>query len=215
MSGVPDHPPEPAGSAGDGAGASAPALAEHFFRHEYGRLVAVLTRKVGVGRLDLVEDAVQGALASALMAWTTGGLPTDPGAWLFRVAYHHLIGDLRRTAGRQRILQRNGVGVIPGAGVGSSTSASVGDGDSESSPLYLANEVRDDLLRMLFICCDDVIPRESQLALALKTLCGFSAAEIALRLFTTEVNVHKRLVRAREPSAPGRSQISTRRRSTR
>jgi predicted RNA polymerase sigma factor len=59
-------------------------------------------------------------------------------------------------------------------------------------------EVADDLLRMLFICCDDAIPRASCLVLALKTLCGFSTQEIALRLFTSEANVYKRLARARE-----------------
>jgi predicted RNA polymerase sigma factor len=51
---------------------------------------------------------------------------------------------------------------------------------------------------MLFVCCDDAIPRESRLVLALKTLCGFSTSEIALRLFTSEANVHKRLQRARD-----------------
>jgi RNA polymerase sigma-70 factor (ECF subfamily) len=50
----------------------------------------------------------------------------------------------------------------------------------------------------LFVCCDDAIPGESRLVLALKTLCGFSTAEIALRLFTTEANLHKRLGRARD-----------------
>jgi predicted RNA polymerase sigma factor len=68
----------------------------------------------------------------------------------------------------------------------------------EDPPPQLAGEVRDDMLRMLFVCCHDAIPMESRLVLALKTLCGFSAAEIALRLFTTEANVHKRLARARE-----------------
>jgi RNA polymerase sigma-70 factor (ECF subfamily) len=51
---------------------------------------------------------------------------------------------------------------------------------------------------MLFVCCDDAIPRDSRLVLALKTLCGFSTAEIALRLFLSEANVLKRLGRARE-----------------
>jgi RNA polymerase sigma-70 factor (ECF subfamily) len=60
-----------------------------------------------------------------------------------------------------------------------------------------AHEVADDLLRMLFVCCDEAIPPESRLVLALKTLCGFSTAEIALRLFTSEANVYKRLARAR------------------
>jgi len=60
------------------------------------------------------------------------------------------------------------------------------------------DEIRDDLLRMLFVCCDDAIPWESRLVLALKTLCGFSTGEIALRLFTSEASVYKRLARARE-----------------
>lgn len=54
------------------------------------------------------------------------------------------------------------------------------------------------MLRMLFVCCDEAIPWESQLVLALKTLCGFDTTEIALRLFTSEANVHKRLSRARD-----------------
>ena len=162
----------------------APGLVEHFFRREYGRLVAVLTRKVGVRHIDLVEDAVQGALLAALTAWTAQGLPEDPAAWLYRVAYNNLIGDLRRTAGRLRILER-------------AVDAVAGSGD-DPAPSYFAGEVADDMLRMLFVCCDDAIPRESRLVLALKTLCGFSAAEIALRLFTTEANVHKRLARARD-----------------
>jgi RNA polymerase sigma-70 factor (ECF subfamily) len=50
---------------------------------------------------------------------------------------------------------------------------------------------------MMFVCCDESIPVESQLAIALKTLCGFGVHEIAARLFTTEANVYKRLGRAR------------------
>ena len=62
---------------------------------------------------------------------------------------------------------------------------------------------------MLFVCCDDAIPRESRLVLALKTLCGFSTAEIALRLFTTEANVYKRLARARERLREAASDLET------
>jgi RNA polymerase sigma factor (sigma-70 family) len=170
---------------GDCSGATAtPGLVEHFFRHEYGRLVALLTRKVGVRHLGPVEDAVQGALLAALTAWTVQGRPDDPGAWLYRVAYNNLIGDLRRTAGRLRILER-------------ALDAGAESGDPPP-PSFFAGEVADDMLRMLFVCCDEAIPRESQLVLALKTLCGFSTAEIALRLFTSETNVYKRLARARD-----------------
>ncbi len=163
---------------------AAPDLVEHFFRREYGRLVALLTRKAGVRNIDIVEDAVQSALLTALTAWTAQGLPEDPGAWLYRVAHNNLIGDLRQTAGRLRILER-AVDAVPHR-------------SDHPAPAYFAGEVADDMLRMLFVCCDDAIPRESRLVLALKTLCGFSTAEIALRLFTSEANVHKRLARARD-----------------
>ncbi len=157
-------------------------LVEHFFRHEYGRLVAQLANKVGVRHVELVEDAVQSALATALTAWVANGLPRDPSAWLYRVAWNELVGALRRDAGRLRILAN--IGEIEPA---------------DAMPAaHFADEVRDDLLRMLFVCCNDAIPRESRIVLALKTLCGFSTSEIALRLFTSEANVHKRLQRARE-----------------
>ena len=90
----------------------APGLVEHFFRHEYGRLVAVLTRTVGLRHLDVVEDAVQGALLTALTSWTAQGVPNDPGAWLYRVAYNSLIDDLRRKTGRLRILAQAVIGSL-------------------------------------------------------------------------------------------------------
>lgn len=72
---------------------------ENYFRHEYGRLVAVLTRKAGSQNLEYVEDAVQAALATALTAWVIDGPPSEPGAWLYRVAWHHLLGELRKGGG--------------------------------------------------------------------------------------------------------------------
>jgi RNA polymerase sigma-70 factor (ECF subfamily) len=146
-------------------------LGEHFFRHEYGRLVATLSRRVGVHHLELVEDAVQGALLAALETWTRAGLPEQPSAWLFRVAHNRVVGELRQRARRERLI------------------AERGDDAAAAEP--------DDLLRLLFVVCDDAIPIESQLVLALKTLCGFDVAEIASRLFITEANVYKRLGRAR------------------
>ncbi len=146
--------------------------------------MTVLTRKAGVRHIELVEDAVQAALMAALTAWTTQGLPNDPGAWLYRVAHNQLMGELRQKAGRLQILENAALDFVEGCDL--------------PAPSGFAGEVRDDLLRMLFICCDELIPRESRLVLALKTLCGFSTAEIALRLFISEANVQKRLSRARD-----------------
>lgn len=159
-----------------------PGLVEHFFRHEYGRLVSVLVRRVGVRHLEAVEDSVQAALMKALTVWVAKGVPENPGAWLYRVAHNDLVGALRKEQGRQRIL----------------ASAPHPDVEEEPASPGFASEVRDELLRMLFVCCDEKIPSPSRLVLALKTLCGFSTAEIAFRLFTSEANVHKRLARARQ-----------------
>jgi len=162
---------------------STPRLVEHFFRHEYSRLVATLSRRVGVQHLEAVEDAVQSALMTALESWTVAGLPDNPSAWLFQVAHNDLVGELRQRTRRRRILDET-------------VADHVGTPEDSPEPL-LAGEVQDDLLRMLFVCCDEAIPPESQLVLALKTLCGFDVREIALRLFSSEANVYKRLERAR------------------
>jgi RNA polymerase sigma-70 factor (ECF subfamily) len=158
-------------------------LVEHFFRHEYGKLVAVLSRRVGVQNMEVVEDAAQSALMTALESWRVAGLPDNPSAWLFRVAHNNLMGDLRQRSGRRRILEE--------------AAEAAPEPSEDTDGVFLAGEVRDDLLRMLFICCDAALPADSQLVLALKTLCGFSVREIAHRLFTSEANVYKRLARAR------------------
>ena len=161
---------------------TAPALVEHFFRHEYGKLVAVLSRRVGVHHVEAVEDAVQFALMAALRTWNEGP-PGNPSAWLFRVARNELVGELRTQIGHRRILEQTAL-----KAPASLTAQPEG---------VLASEIQDDMLRMLFVCCDQTIPSESQLVFALKTLCGFSIREISLRLFTSEANVYKRLGRAR------------------
>lgn len=158
-------------------------LGERFFRHEHARLVARLARRAGAHRLESIEDAAQSALAAALEAWPRSGVPERPSAWLYRVALHHLAGELRRRARHGEL----------DAMLASSEPINV-----EATEASLSAEVRDELLRMLFVCCDEAIPLESQLVLALKVLCGLGVGEIAERLFTTEANVYKRLARARE-----------------
>jgi RNA polymerase sigma factor (sigma-70 family) len=141
----------------------------------------MLSRRLGVRQLETIEDAVQSALLAALESWTTGGIPENPSAWLFRVALNSALEELRRRARRERLLDKEGA---------ARTEAIEAE--------FLTGNPQDDLLRMLFVCCDPSIPIESQLAIALKTLCGFDVSEIAERLFTTEANVYKRLGRARK-----------------
>ena len=136
--------------------------------------------------LELVEDAVQSTLMKALETWTLnadGGQPENPSGWLFRVAQNSVIEELRRRTRRERILRQD-----------AEQDAVACERIAEA---HLSADVEDALLRMLFVCCDEDIPIESQLAMALKTLCGFSTREIALRLFTSEANIYKRLARGR------------------
>src|SRR5258708_11122861 len=120
---------------------------------------------------------------TAVESWTITDLPDNPSAWLFRMEDNNCRGEVRRRTGRRRILEQNVNGDI---------------GTLENGPqIFLAGEVRDDLLRILFVCCDEAIPVKSRLVLALKPPCGFEIREIALRLFASEANVYKRLGRAR------------------
>lgn len=158
-------------------------LVDHFFRHEFGRLVAVLVRRHGGARIELIEDAVQSALASALSSWSLKGTPDNPSAWLTRVAQNQLIDQLRREGSAERAVLAQGA-----------------DADAAAPPPAVAfvAEIADDELRMLFVCCDEHLSPQAQLVLSLKLLCGFGTHEIAARLFLSDANVQKILSRGRE-----------------
>lgn len=166
-------------------GGSTALLVEHFFRHEYGRLVSILARIFGLRRLDLVEDMVQAALVEALRAWRVRGAPENPSAWVHRVAKNKIRDALRRDA----VLQR----VAPEV---------VRDRPQEIAPdldkCFAEPQIEDAQLRMIFACCHPSLSRENQLALTLKALGGFSFAEIARGLLLPEETVKKRIQRAKE-----------------
>lgn len=157
-------------------------LVDHFFRHEYARLVATLTRKFGVRHWELVEDVVQSALHRALNSWSLRGVPPNPSAWLYRVASNLAIDLLLRDV-RWSVLD---------------SQDDIAQATTFDGQLTDEEELQDNLLRMIFVCCDPSVPAESQVALALKTLCGFGHLEIARALLTTEASVAKRVTRAKQ-----------------
>lgn len=144
----------------------------------------MLTRRTGIQYIEDAEDAVQSAMTAAIQAWAVAGRPDNPLAWLFRVAQNNLMGVLRQQSERTQILVQHLNRDVP-----------TWEKDSE---IFLPGELQDNLLRMLFVCCDERLPAPSSQALALKILCGFKTPEIALLLFTTEANIYKRLTRARK-----------------
>jgi RNA polymerase sigma-70 factor (ECF subfamily) len=157
-------------------------LADHLFRHESGKMVAMLTGLYGPHRLQLAEDVVQEALIRALRTWPFSGTPGNPAGWLMRTAKNLAIDQLRR----EKNFQEKQPELV--------AELDAGRGPKTDEEICL----RDDSLRLMFVCCHPALPQEIQSALALKTLCGFSPAEIATAFLISEAAVSKRLTRARQ-----------------
>jgi RNA polymerase sigma factor (sigma-70 family) len=159
-----------------------PQVVEHLFRREWGKMVATLTRIFGFERLQLAEDVVQEALVRALQTWPYYGVPENPAAWIMRVSRNLALDQARREKNF-----RNKEGEI----------TAFFEQQTPSDPAS-SNEINDDRLRMMFVCCHPRVAREAQVALALRTLCGFSVAEIASAYLSTEAAIAKRLTRAKQ-----------------
>ncbi len=157
-------------------------LADDLFRRESGKMVAILTGLYGPHRLQMAEDVVQEALIRALRAWPLSGPPDNPAGWLLRTAKNLAIDQLRR----ERNFEAKQPEIVAELDAGESAGAGEEGG------------VHDDSLRLMFLCCHPALPQEIQSALALKTLCGFSPAEIAKAFLISEAAVAKRLSRARQ-----------------
>ena len=149
-------------------------LTDDLFRHEAGKLISVLTGIFGIDRLQFAEDVVQESLVRALRTWPYIGVPQNPAAWLTQTA-KNLALDLIR---REKLFRDKQPEII--AFMEEWVSDSTGD-----SPRF-DNEIRDGRLRLMFACCHPILSPEDQTALALKTLCAFSPAEIAKAFLTTE-----------------------------
>ncbi|MEK6782077.1 MAG: sigma-70 family RNA polymerase sigma factor [Bacteroidota bacterium] len=162
-------------------------LAGHLFRHEAGKMAAVLTRLLGFQNIELAEDIVQDALLKALNTWKYQGIPDNPSAWLYRTAKNKAIDLLRK----QQVLKKIEGDLVRELQSEWTLTPTV-------NQLFLENEIEDSQLRMIFACCHPSIPYESQIALTLKTLCGLSVNEIAHGFLTTEETISKRLYRAKE-----------------
>lgn len=160
------------------------ALLEHLFRHQAGRMVARLTRLLGPAFMTIAEEAVQESMVRALQIWPYQGVPESPGGWLFRVAHNAAIDAVRRN----KIFGDKTESMVAEL----SRSATVQPDDPE-----LEEQLRDDELRMIFMCCHPAIPHESSVALSLKTVGGFNVREIARAFLADDTAIAQRLVRAK------------------
>jgi RNA polymerase sigma-70 factor (ECF subfamily) len=145
------------------------------------RLVAALARRLGAGRIDVAEDAVQHALLQALAIWPFKGMPEKPEAWLATVARNRAL-DLLRSEARGLALGEELL-LLP-------STATENDGRFD-------RELNDDELALLFAVCHPALSPEMRVTFALKTVCGLTVPQIAAGLLSETATIAQRLVRAR------------------
>jgi len=136
--------------------------------------MAALTRRFGVQRFALIENAVQEAYVRALERWPHEGPPDEPERWLVRVAHNAMVDALRRDPPMEPLDAGH---------------------DAPADPPSLDS---DDELRLMFLCCDEVLTRAAQIALVLNVAFGLNARQIANAFVSDERTVAQRIVRAKQ-----------------
>jgi RNA polymerase sigma factor (sigma-70 family) len=157
---------------------------EAVWRVESARLIGGLVRVVR--DVGLAEDLAQEALLAAIERWPESGIPDNPGAWLMTTAKNRAIDQMRR---RERFERVQG--------------AIEGDAFEEAPAIETAvdEEVRDDVLRLVFVACHPVLSTEARAALTLRLLGGLTTDEIARAFLVAEPTIAQRIVRAKRTLA--------------
>ncbi len=170
------------GPLNDNTGVEAAVAGAH--RREWGRVLAATAR---VARnLDLAEECVQEAYASALAAWVRDGIPDNPAAWLTTTAKRRAIDAIRRD---RTLRAKLPLLVEPNEVIMDELTTDATDpGDV----------IPDERLRLIFTCCHPALAQDSQVALTLRLLCGIPAADIARAFLVSESTVAARLTRAKK-----------------
>src|ERR671930_1202304 len=157
-------------------GASEPGTIARLFREESGRAVAALVR--ALRDVDLAEDAVQEAFVVALHRWPRDGLPANPAAWITAVAWNRALDRLRR--------ERRGAAKLE------EIARTLPPADERDD----VDEIPDERLSLVFMCCHPALALEARVALTLRLLGGLTTTEIARAFLVPEPTMAQRLVRA-------------------
>ena len=160
---------------------------EEVFRREAGRCTATLIRVLG--DIDLAEDAVAEAFATAAERWPKTGMPPNPGGWITTTARNRAIDRLRRESTRsERHLEAHRL----------RTDSMDPDHDPELDRLDdFVDVVPDDQLRLMFLCAHPALAADAQVALTLRLLGGLETEEIAKAFLVPEATMAQRIVRAK------------------
>jgi len=154
------------------------------WRIESPRLIAGLTRIVR--DVGLAEDLAQDALVAALEQWPESGVPYNPGAWLMATAKHRAIDRLRRNERLERKHEELG------RELELRQELTVGNFETAA-----ADDVGDDLLRLMFISCHPMLAPEARVALTLRLLASLTTEEIARAFLVPVSTIAQRIVRAK------------------
>src|SRR5258707_9813381 len=138
----------------------------------------------------MAEDVVQDAFCRALDVWKMRGIPENHSAWLMMTAKNRALDLLRR--------ERTAHTFAPELGRLLESEWTVAPVVDE---LFAANAIKDDLLRMMFSCCNPRLPEEAQIALILNILCGFSVSEVANAFVSSHAAIEKRITRSKKTLA--------------
>ena len=158
------------------------SLLPHLFRTEFRKISTVLCKHFGIEHIETAEDIASETFLSALESWPHKGVPENPKAWLYAVA--------KNKAKNIKIRQRN---------FEENISKEVLKETANTIEIDLSEKnIFDSQLQMLFAICHPTIPKESQISLALRILCGFGIDEIASAFLTNKETVNKRLTRAKD-----------------
>ncbi|HEY1958227.1 MAG TPA: RNA polymerase sigma factor [Polyangiaceae bacterium] len=134
--------------------------------------------------LDLAEEAFQEASLRALKNWPVNGPPRDPVAWLIFVGRNAALDGVRRRQRERELPPEDKL-------------SDLGDAEEALAAELDDGQYRDDLLRLLFVCCDPELPATQQIALALRIVCGLSVAQIARAFLVGESAMEQRITRAK------------------
>jgi RNA polymerase sigma-70 factor (ECF subfamily) len=135
--------------------------------------------------LDVAEEAFQEACLGALEKWPQNGPPRDPAAWLIFVGRNSGIDAVRR---RQKERE------LPG----DEQLSDLDDVEASVAERLDDAHYRDDILRLLFVCCHPDLPATQQIALALRLVCGLSVKQIARAFLVTEAAMEQRITRGKQ-----------------
>lgn len=146
--------------------------------------------------LDIAEEAFQEASLRALRNWPEKGPPRDPTAWLILVGRNAALDSVRRKAREAPLPQEVLISDLE-------------DAEADLAERLDGADYRDDVLRLLFICCHPDLPATQQIALALRIVCGLSVAEIARAFLVGESAMEQRITRAKSRVAKAGTPFET------